>query len=156
MSDITISSGPALTIGALSERTEVNIETIRFYERIGIMPKPLRSARGHRIYNRNHQMRLSFVRRSRELGFSLEEVRGLLQLVDGGHYTCGEVKAVTLNHLADVRRKIADLGRLERTLAKVARRCKGRKVPTCPIIDALFSDGDARGKKPSSYRLSQK
>jgi len=138
MSSITDSRGPALTIGALSKHTRVNIETIRFYERVGILPKPPRSAGGHRIYSQDQLMRLSFVRRSRELGFSLDEIRGLLQLVDGGRYTCAEVKAITLDHLADVRRKIADLRRLERTLADVAGRCRGGKVPDCPVIEALF------------------
>jgi MerR family transcriptional regulator, mercuric resistance operon regulatory protein len=141
MPAITVSRGPALTIGALSKRTGVNIETIRFYERIGILPEPPRTEGGHRAYGRHHFKRLSFVRRSRELGFSLDEVRGLLRLVDGGHYTCAEVKAITLDHLADVRRKIADLRRLERSLADVAGKCGGGKVPDCPVIDALF---DAR------------
>ena len=127
-----------MTIGALSKRTRVNVETIRFYERIGILPKPPRSAGGHRIYGDHELMRLGFVRRGRELGFSLDEVRGLLSLVDGAHYTCAEVKAITLGHLADVRRKIADLRRLERTLADVAGKCKGSKVPDCPVIEALF------------------
>jgi len=138
MPAITVSRGPALTIGALSKRTGVNIETIRFYERVGILPKPPRSAGGHRIYGQDLLMRLGFVRRSRELGFSLDEVRGLLQLVDGGHYTCAEVKAITLDHLGDVRRKIADLRRLERTLAEIAGKCRGGKVPDCPVIEALF------------------
>lgn len=138
MPAITNSRVSALTIGALSRRTRVNIETIRFYERIGILPKPPRSAGGHRIYGQDELMRLGFVRRSRELGFSLDEVRGLLRLVDGGRYTCAEVKAITLNHLADVRGKIADLRRLERTLADVAGKCRGGKVPECPVIEALF------------------
>src|SRR5262245_42909999 len=135
---ITVSRGLALSIGELSRSTGVNIETIRFYERVGILPKPPRSAGGHRIYGHDELMRLGFVRRSRELGFSLDEVRGLLRLVDGGHYTCSEVKAITLDHLADVRRKIADLRRLERTLAHVAGKCRGSKVPDCPVIEALF------------------
>ena len=139
MSPITVPRGSALTIGALSKRTGVNIETIRFYERVGILPKAPRSAGRHRIYNQDHLMRLGFVHRSRELGFSLDEVRGLLQLVDGGSYTCAEIKAITLDHLADIRRKIADLRRLEQTLAEVAGKCRGGKVPDCPVIDALFN-----------------
>jgi MerR family mercuric resistance operon transcriptional regulator len=138
MPAITVSRGPALTIGALSKRTAVNIETIRFYERANILPKPPRSAGGHRVYGEDHVKRLSFVHRSRKLGFSLDEVRALLQIVDGGRYTCSEVKAITLDHLEDVRRKIADLRRLERTLADVAGKCRGGKVPDCPVIDALF------------------
>ena len=126
------------SIGKLSRRSGVNIETIRFYERVGILPKPPRSLGGHRLYDEAHEKRLRFVRRSRELGFSLDEVRELLRLVDGGRYTCGEVKAITLNHLTDVRHKIADLRRLARTLATVAERCRGSRVPDCPIVDALF------------------
>jgi MerR family transcriptional regulator, mercuric resistance operon regulatory protein len=138
MPPITLPRGSTLTIGALSMRTGVNIETIRFYERIGILAKPPRSAAGHRIYSQEQLMRLGFVRRSRELGFPLDEVRRLLQLVDAGHYTCAEVKAITLDHLGEVRRKIADLRRLERTLAAVAGKCRGGKVPDCPVIEALF------------------
>src|SRR5262249_57308386 len=95
MPAITVSRGSGLTIGALSKRTRVNIETIRFYERAGILPKPPRSAGGHRLYGQDLLMRLGFVRRSRELGFSLDEVRGLLRLVDRGHSTCATVPAIT-------------------------------------------------------------
>jgi MerR family mercuric resistance operon transcriptional regulator len=135
---ITASRGTALTIGVLSSRIGVNIETIRFYERVGVLPKPPRSTGGRRIYNEDHLKRLNFVRRSRELGFSLDEVRGLLRLVDGGGHTCAEVKAITLNHLADIRHKIGDLQRLERTLAAAASKCRGNKVPNCPVIESLF------------------
>lgn len=141
MPAITVSRASASTIGALSKRTGVNIETIRFYERIGILPKPPRTEGGHRVYGHDRSKRLSFVRRCRELGFSLDEARALLRLVDGGRYTCAEVKAVTLDHLADMRRKIADLRRLERALSEMAAKCRGGKVPDCPIIDVLF---DAR------------
>ncbi|HKF61133.1 MAG TPA: helix-turn-helix domain-containing protein [Dongiaceae bacterium] len=138
MPPITLPRDSTLSIGALSRRTGVNIETIRFYERIGILAKPPRSAAGHRIYSQAQLMRLGFVRRSRELGFSLDEVRRLLKLVDGGRYTCAEVKTITLDHLAEIRRKIADLRRLERTLAATAGKCRGGKVPECPVIEALF------------------
>ncbi len=126
------------TIGALSKGTGCHIETIRYYERIGLMPKPPRSPGGHRLYEDDHLRRLTFIRRSRELGFTLEEVRGLLRLVDGGSYTCAEVKTLTLDHAAEVRRKVADLRKLERVLADMAAECEGGEVPECPIIDALF------------------
>ena len=151
MAEITVARALALAIGALSRRSGVNIETIRFYERIGILPKPPRTQGGHRVYSRDHLKRLSFVRRSRELGFTLDEVRGLLELVDGGRYTCAEVKTITLNHLADIRRKIADLRRLERTLSDMAGKCKGGRVPECPVIDVLFdASSGAPGGDPSS------
>lgn len=124
-------------IGTLSRRTGVNIETIRYYERIGIMPEPPRSTGGQRIYETSHRRRLTFVRRSRELGFSLDEIRALLGLVDGGAYTCGEVHEMTLAHIADIRRKIADLRRMEQVLKDMAAKCEGGDVPECPILDAL-------------------
>jgi MerR family mercuric resistance operon transcriptional regulator len=99
----SISGGPRLMIGALSRRTGCKVETIRYYERIGLLPPPPRSAGGQRHYGKDGLKRLTFIRRSRELGFSLKEVRGLLRLVDGGGYTCAEVRAITLDHLAEVR-----------------------------------------------------
>ncbi len=126
------------TIGSLSRDTGCNIETIRYYERIGLMPKPPRSKGGHRLYEKDHLKRLSFIRRSRDLGFALEEVRGLLRMIDGYDYTCDEVKVLTLDHLQEVQQKIADLRRLERVLKTMAAECEGGNVPDCPIIDALY------------------
>lgn len=127
-----------LPIGALSKQSGVNIETIRYYERIGIMPKPQRSAGGYRIYGPEHLKRLTFVRRGRELGFSLNELRALLRLVDGHAYTCIQVHDLAVEHLAEIRRKIADLRRLQRVIGDIAAQCSGDQIPECPIIDALF------------------
>ena len=127
-----------LGIGALSEQTSCNIETIRYYEREGLLPNPPRTEGGHRVYNEEHLKRLTFIRRSRELGFTLEEVRGLLKMVDGEHYTCAEVKSLILEHLTDVRGKLADLKKLERVLKQLADRCTGDEAPNCPIVEALF------------------
>ena len=138
MAAITPTDDRDVGIGALSQTTGVNIETIRYYERIAILPPPPRSPGGHRLYGVDHMKRLAFVRRSRELGFSLQEVRGLLDLVDGGAGTCDQVKAMTLDHLHDVRRRIADLRRMERVLRGMAATCEGGDVPDCPIIDTLF------------------
>src|SRR6266481_7811979 len=98
-----------LTRGALAARTGCNIETIRYYEKVGLLPPPPRSAGGHRLYGQDLVRRLNFVRRSRDLGFSIEEIRELLRLVDGGNYTCAQVEALALEHVQDIRRKIADL-----------------------------------------------
>jgi len=124
-------------IGTLSTRTGVNIETIRYYERIGLMPAPPRTEGGQRVYDAGHLKRLAFIRRSRELGFSLDDIRALLRLVDGGDYTCGEVHQMTLAHISDIRRKIADLRRMERVLKEMAAKCEGGDVPDCPILEAL-------------------
>ncbi len=126
------------TIGKLSSGTGANIETIRYYEKEGILPAPPRTEGGHRLYGEEHYKRLMFVRRSRELGFSLDEIRAMLDMVDGENLTCAEVKDVTVKHLEDIRKKIADLKKLEKTLKEIASQCKGNKTPNCPIIDALW------------------
>ena len=125
--------------GELANQTGVNSETIRYYEKIALMPNPARSAGGHRLYDQSHLKRLSFIRRSRELGFSLQEIHELLQLVDGGDYTCAEVRDRTVVHLDDVSRKIRDLQKMQRTLKSMTSKCDGGLVPDCPIVDALFT-----------------
>lgn len=125
------------SIGTLSKRSGVHIETIRYYEKIGLLPPPPRTQGGHRLYGEALIKRLNFIRRSRELGFALAEIRTLLNLVDGG-YTCGEVRETAERHLDAIRRKIADLRRMEETLALTAARCRGGDAPDCPIIDKLF------------------
>ena len=129
-----------ISIGALSKHTGVNIESIRYYERIGILPAAPRSQGGHRLYPPDQVKRLRFIRRSRQLGFSLEEIRTLLRLVDGGDYTCAEVKVLTEEHLGSVRRKIADLRGMERVLKEMIDQCSGDIVPECPIIEALSKE----------------
>ncbi len=128
-----------LTRGLLAKRTGVNSETIRYYEKIALMPDPMRSEGGHRLYNENHVRRLHFIRRSRELDFSLKEVMGLLELVDEEHVTCADVLDRTSVHLADVRKKISDLKKMEGTLKKMMSECDRALRPQCPIIDALYS-----------------
>jgi MerR family mercuric resistance operon transcriptional regulator len=126
-----------LAIGALSARTGCNIETIRYYERIGILAAPPRTAAGQRVYSAADLDRLNFVRRARELGFTLDRIRQLLAMVDGGVSTCGEVQAITLDHLAEVKHKIADLRRLQRALRAMADQCQGGDIPHCPIVETL-------------------
>jgi MerR family mercuric resistance operon transcriptional regulator len=128
-----------LRIGELGKATGCNIETIRYYERIGVLPAPPRTDNGYRLYGESHRTRLIFIRGARELGFTLDEVRGLLALVDGGNYTCAEVQALALTHVDEIRRKIADLKRLERALKEMAKQCSGGDVPECPIIEILSS-----------------
>jgi MerR family mercuric resistance operon transcriptional regulator len=102
------------------------------------MPRPPRTGGGHRAYTQDFVKRLAFVSRSRQLGFSLEEIRSLLGLVDEHEYTCADVRELTLRHAAEARRKIADLKKLERTLKEMAAQCHGDRIPDCPIVDALF------------------
>ena len=127
-----------IQIGELSRRTGCNIVTIRYYEQIGLLPAPARSAGRYRVYGTADVRRLAFIRRSRELGFTLDEVRTLLSLsADDGQDTCANVREVAERHLADVRAKIADLQAMEHVLADAVRRCAAGEVPGCPIIDAL-------------------
>ena len=134
-----------LTRGTLAARTGCNIETIRYYERVGLLPPPPRSAGGHRLYGHDLVRRLNFVRRSRDLGFSIEEIRELLRLVDGGIYTCAQVERLARDHVREIRRKIADLRRLQRVFETMAAHCTGDAVPDCPIIDALFASDALSG-----------
>ena len=139
MSDHERESG--LTRGDLARATGCNIETIRYYEKIGLLPDPSRTDAGYRIYSAAHATRLRFILRARELGFSMEDIRGLLGLEDGAAPTCAEVKERTERHLADVHAKIADLRRIESVLAETAGRCSGADVPDCPVLDTIGSLG---------------
>src|SRR6059036_4052267 len=107
-----------IAIGVLATHTGTNIETIRYYERVGLLPTPARSAGGYRLYGTDHLKRLTFIRRARALGFSIDEVRTLLKLADERKRPCAEVRVVAGAHLRDVRAKIADLRAMERVLRK--------------------------------------
>lgn len=122
----------------LARATGCNLETIRYYETVGIMPDPPRTSKGYRSYDDTHVRRLKFVMRSRDLGFSLEEIRGLLGLVDDRTQTCAQVQSVAEAHLEEVQAKIADLERIERVLSETVARCTGDAVPECAVIDALL------------------
>ena len=127
------------TIGQLSKASGVGIETIRYYERIGMMPKVPRGPGGFRQYDEALLRRLSFIRKGKELGFTQKEVRGLLALVDEHSYTCGEVQEITQAHLHGVQAKVRDLRRLEGVLTNMVNQCAGGDVPSCPIVDTLFN-----------------
>ena len=125
------------TRGDLARATGCNIETIRYYEKTGLLPDPPRTDAGYRIYSAAHATRLRFILRARELGFSMEDIRGLMGLEDGAAPTCAEVKERTERHLADVRAKIAELRRIEKVLSVTAARCSGEDVPDCPVLETL-------------------
>jgi MerR family mercuric resistance operon transcriptional regulator len=127
----------SIPIGELSRRTGCNIETIRYYERIGLLPRPDRAGR-YRRFGSADVRRLALVRRARELGFTLHEVRTLLRLsATDGRSTCTEVREVSAAHLADIRGRIADLRAMERVLASAIGQCDAGQHAGCPLIDAL-------------------
>lgn len=137
MRPITDARADAITIGELSRRTGVNVETIRYYEKVKMLPAPQRSAGGRRIYGPVETRILAFIRRARELGFTPDEVRALLALGGPGKASCAEVRVIAAHHLDDIRSKIGDLKKLERLLASTIAKCSGRRVPECPVIDIL-------------------
>ena len=127
-----------LSRGQLARLTGVNGEPIRYYENINLLPRPPRSSGGHRIYDRAQLSRLFFIKRCRELGFALQEIRELLELVDGGNYTCAEICDRTTTHLEDIETRIRDLRNMRRVLQTMVEKCDGGSVPECPLIAELF------------------
>jgi len=125
--------------------TGCNIETIRYYEKTGLMPDPPRTDAGYRVYSAALATRLRFILRARELGFKVEDIRGLLGLEAGTAPTCGEVKERTERHLADVRAKIADLRQIENVLSATAARCSGDAVPDCPVLGVISLNARSAG-----------
>lgn len=132
-----ILNGKALRRADLARATGCNLETIRYYETAGILPPPARTDAGHRTYDSTDVQRLRFVLRARELGFSLDDIRGLLGLGDGALPTCAEVHEKTEMHLTEVRAKIADLQRIEAVLSETASQCTGASVPDCAVLSSL-------------------
>lgn len=132
-----------MTRAQVARRTGCNLETVRYYEKIGLVPEPGRNESGYRQYDARHEDRLRFIIRARELGFSIDGVKGLLDLVDRRAVACADVKVIAQRHLEEIRRKLADLRRMERVLAETTRCCGGAEVPECPLIDTLF-----HGRRP--------
>ena len=137
MRAITSLRAESVPIGELSKRSGVNIETIRYYERIKILPAPSRTTSGRRVYGATDLRILAFIRRSRELGFSLDEIRAVLRLGGPSNAGCGEVRDIAARHLGDIRAKIGDLRKLERLLANTVARCSGTMTPECPVLEIL-------------------
>lgn len=124
------------SIGELAQQAAVHVETIRYYERIGLLASPPRTEGGHRLYSEAHLKELNFIRRSRDMGFTLQEIRHLLNLVMSGN-ACGEVQKAAQKRLKDIRLKLAALHRTERALTELSSRCDGGTSRVCPIVDVL-------------------
>ncbi|MDP1865657.1 MAG: helix-turn-helix domain-containing protein [Bradyrhizobium sp.] len=137
MRTITSSGAESISIGELSKYTGVNIETIRYYERIKMLPPPPRMANGRRVYGPVEKRTLAFIRRSRDLGFTLEEIRALLALGGPERASCADVHKIASTHLESVRSKLSDLIKLESILAETVARCSEGATPDCPVLDIL-------------------
>jgi Cu(I)-responsive transcriptional regulator len=132
-----------MQIGELARTTSTKVETIRFYEKIGLLPEPSRTSGNYRDYGSDHLARLSFVRRARDLGFTLDQVRELLALSDDRDRSCGAVDIVARAHLAQIDQKIADLRALRHELDELISQCSRGAISDCRIIEALGPPGEA-------------
>lgn len=130
-----------IAIGQAAEQSGVAVETIRYYERAGIVPPPARAANGRRLYSEADVGRLRFIRRCRDLGFSMADARTLLDLADGNGGHCDEVQALSSDHLAAVRARIDRLRRLEAALEELRSNCRSGS-PHCPMLEALKAAPD--------------
>ncbi len=126
--------------GQLAKQANCKVETVHYYEKTGIMPEPGRTEGGHRLYTLTHLKRLNFIRRCRDLGFTIDQVKELLRFIDEPDHYCGEVKAMAMLQAREVQQKIDDLTRLQGALNQMVAQCKGQNysIDDCPIIDALY------------------
>ena len=132
----------SLTIGHLAREAGVNLETVRYYERQGLLPKPPRSASGYRLFPAEAARRLRFIRRAQELGFSLREIRELLSLRVSRTTTSAEIRARAEAKLADIEAKLRSLESMKKTLHKLTKVCTGCvPVAKCPILESLDGEG---------------
>lgn len=140
-----MSGGPemkSLTIGQLAKEAQVNIETVRYYERRGLIPEPPRRESGYRQYSKADINRIRFIRRAKELGFSLREISELLSLRVDPNTTCADIKKQAEIKLADIEEKIRALQKMKRALTKLVTLCRGRgPTSECPILEALNPEG---------------
>ncbi len=128
-----------MTIGQLAKKAAVNLETIRYYERRGLVPDPPRNKRGHRIYSREALKRIKFIKRSQTLGFSLKEISELLSLRVEPGTTCGDIKIRVEAKIVDIEKKITDLEKMRMALMRMSDKCMDKEpVGQCPILEALY------------------
>jgi Cu(I)-responsive transcriptional regulator len=126
-----------MNIGQTAKRSGVSAKTIRYYESVGLLPAPPRTAAGYRVYSETDIAILCFVRRARSHGFTVENVADLLALWRDRRRTSAEVKMVAVEHIRQIERKRHELEQLERTLRELVERCEGDDRPDCPILEAI-------------------
>lgn len=123
--------------GELAKLAGCNGETVRYYEKIGLLPNPVRTESGYRIYKQHDLQRLSFILRSRNLGFTVDEIRELLSVSDNKAFSCNQVQDIAERHLCDIEKRIEDLSRIQKTLKNMLAECKNGANTACHIIDTL-------------------
>jgi len=126
-------------VGEIAKKVGVNVETLRYYEKIALMPKPKRKESRYRIYDENDLKRMLFIKRAKELGFTLKEIKELLELKVESTATCGDVKHLAEHKIKDVDEKIHDLKNIRKVLVKLVNQCISEQVSTdeCPILEAI-------------------
>jgi len=131
-----------IPIGRLAKICECKVETIHYYEKVGILLEPFRTSGGHRIYSHTDSKRLKFIRKCRYLGFSLDQIKELLKFIDEPNHMCSEVKALAMQQYRMVQQQIDEMKRLQQALNQMIVKCKGEQysIDDCPIIDALFDE----------------
>jgi len=134
-------AGQEFLIGQLARRTGCKVQTIRYYEQIGLMPKPMRTMGNQRRYGARHLERLTFVRHSRELGFPLEAIRELLNLADDPDSSCHSVDGIAKRQLREVESRILRLEALRQELERMIVQCRGGKIAECRVIKVLADHG---------------
>lgn len=128
-----------MRIGQLSASCKCPVETIRYFEKIGLLPRPLRSENGYRSYDDSHRKWLQFILRSRNLGFSQKEVRRLSDIAHEAQPACAEVHELLTDHIVDVRKKLNDLKKMQKALERLKSKCRDGTLNDCPVIDELMN-----------------
>lgn len=143
MNQHTMPADP-FNIGQAAARSGVSAKMVRHYESLGLLPGIVRTAAGYRQYTDNDVHALRFIRRSRDLGFSMAEIAELLKLWHNRRRASADVKRIALTHIADLERRMEEMAAMKRTLEKLARACQGDHRPDCPILDELGEESDRR------------
>ena len=128
-----------MRIGELSANCGCPAESIRYFEKIGLLPEPVRTANGYRHYDVSHQKWLHFILRSRALGFTQNEVRRLSNIAHQSQPACADVHNLLIDHIVDVQKKLGDLKRMQKSLERLKSKCQDGTLNDCPVIDELMN-----------------
>ena len=142
-----------LTTSELARAADINVQTVRYYERRGLLPRPPRTGAGYRQFPRDAVRRVRFIKQAQSLGFTLKEIKELLELRVRRGVDCADIRQLAREKVEDIRERIAQLAQMEEALAHLANRCRGRgPVEECPILDALDSGGAWTGAETNESR----
>lgn len=141
-----------MKIGEAAAMSGCHLETVRYYERIGLLPKPARTGSGYRSYSDDDVRRLRFITRGRELGFSLDEIRSLLQLSSDPGLSCSEVDQLARTHLGEIEQRVKELSRMAKELRRTIVTCSKDQRKDCAILDALWKANESTTGSASARR----